>query len=333
MPSKKSSKPAPTTKRSVQGQVPPKINSRDTFRVGNVWMIQLHDGKHVRVPMLHEEFPGGKEVSQRLLFASSRARELIQEAKRKPSMSPHDLLGIETERAHFRFNQIIKESRVLKDKGLLEKSRNNLVHARKLLDDINDQREKLGLAPLSPKEFMSFQRPLTPAESIQLLMKANTKNDKRKTRRRMVRALRAPEEKVIQLLHARVEQLEKGNVKIRLANQREITQLLALPSAKLLRVMSERVKQLIVNEKAAREITVHLGRPSKTINERLAELPGRFAKLSLSQRKDALTLLQIARKGLELERVLRKKGKMAQAAAALKIYEDAFRTFGELLPE
>lgn len=149
----------------------------------------------------------------------------------------------------------------------------------------------------------------------------------------MVRALRAPEEKVIQLLHARVEQLEKGNVKIRLANQREITQLLALPSAKLLRVMSERVKQLIVNEKAAREITVHLGRPSKTINERLAELPGRFAKLSLSQRKDALTLLQIARKGLELERVLRKKGKMAQAAAALKIYEDAFRTFGELLPE
>ena len=332
MPPKKSSKPAPTAKRLAPGQVPPKINPRDTFRVGNTWMIRLTNGKHVRVPMLHEEFPGGKEVSQRLLSASTRAREIIQGAKRTP-LSPNEILGMETERAHFRFNQIIKESRALRDKGLVAQSRDNLVHARKLLDDINDQREKLRLPPLTPREFMSFQRPLTAEESLQLLLKGGKKFDKQKVKRRMIRALRAPEEKIIQLLHARVEQFNRGIVKLRAEDQREIARMLALPAAKLLHVMSERVKQLMTVEEAELKKPKRKSNPTKTTTEQLAELPARFAKLPAAARKDALTLLQIAKKGLELEREMRKKGKMTQARAALKVYDDALRTFGEILPK
>lgn len=257
-------------KHAVPGKVPPQINPRDTFRVGNTWMIRLANGKHVRVPMLHEEFPGGKEVSQRLLSASTRAREIIQGANRKPVLSPNEILGMETERAHFRFNQIIKESRALRDKGLVAQSRDNLVHARKLLDDINGEREKLRLPPLTPREFMSFQRPLSAEESLQLLLKGG---------------------------------------------------------------ISERVKQIMIVVEAELKKSKQLKNTPQTTTEQLSELPERLAKLPAATRKDMLALLQIAKKGLKLEREMRKKGKMMQARAALKVYDDALRTFGEILPK
>lgn len=304
---------------------------RDVTFENGLWMVTGAEGNRVRAPMLREGFPGGEEAYERLRHASSRVQSLVGK-KKAPELSEHDRLGIVTERDHFRFAKIIGESRVLKDKGLHREASANLEHARKILDEVNERRNQLGLGPLTGKEFLSYQRPLTTAELAQILRTKILKQNKRKVQRRLLRTLLRPEEKLIQQLRVRIQQLEKEEMAPNQNQRNEIARLLKRPAQEILRVMNDRVRQLALTKKSETEkIDLKMvARKKEPLPLTIITPAERFARKPKWVQRSLLTLLSIAQNAVAIEQNMLRRRDTVRARKAAKTYDEAMRVFSQL---
>lgn len=314
---------------STNSKKPKGIPFSDTTQVNGVWFVKKKGGKLARVSMLHEGFPGGEEVYQRLRHASSRIAAISRAPKKSNELTDRDWLGIETEKSHFRFAKIIGESRALKDKGLHDQASANLVHAREILDSVNEQRKRFGLGSLTGKQLLLYQRPLTTVEVAEQLYAAVRRTKKRRVQRQLLRTLRGPEEKILQQLHARVEQLENDEAKLSKHQRGEILQLLKKPAREILHVMRARIRQLEQLKKTTREQAI-VTTVRQTDETRIVTPAERFASKPKWMQKDLLTLLTIAQNAIEIERKMNQRGDKDHAKKAIETYDQAMRVFTQL---
>lgn len=348
---RKYSKPKNSAKAAKAGTehsftAPPAKAHSDVAKIDGIRVMRPGSAESLPVsaPMLHEGFPGGEEARQRLHQASKRMRMFTRRKGEKPVPTANDKLGIETERAHFAFAKIIHESRALKDKGLHVKASGNLEHARKILDEINEKRARFGLSSLSAKELLSFQRPLTTIEAIQLIRQKVERQKKRYVRRKLLRSIEKPREKIVNVLRTRVNQLSQAREEERvLLKKRELASLLKIPAQQIVAVLRGRTERLAGKEREndGSMETKNISRKSdtKTVSVSMEkmewdeQLRRRFDTLPKDKQRALRELLDIGAKAGNYYFQTMKKGDLPRAKKSMSTMNQAMQTFWEMLLE
>lgn len=275
----------------------------------------LPSGEKIRQRGLADGFPGGPAAERRLEQAIEKISAGFNHPRRSERVQVFTPLELDEARNTLQ--------------GLLNRRRGTMAsgNSSETLDTYNDARRKWGLKTVSLEDIKERGLPVDEVakERIVLTKPSNAASKTQKEWDRIRDSYRAARQKAMSPMPVQSQPLNSNDL------QRVRSQLVQLIRGRMVHPKNEKATERPAIPKSRQ--TQKTIRPAATHGKEPVErqIMARFQKLSPGKQRNAMEVLNVAKKLLDFEERVRRAGKMALAKRCMRAHVDAMNLFFRLL--